>query len=877
MATDPQNNVTLLFGGLASSRACLNDTWELVNGTWTNLTLSYAPPIDCAGSLVWDARDGYFLQFGGDPGLGNTAYNQTWAFWNGSWHNLTKSVAPHQGFAVGLVYDPLDRYVLAFGGIQGGFGSINYTWTYQGGNWTNITSTAGPAPAPRGFVGLTYDGLRDRVYLFGGRDYLTTSPGYDYNDTWSFSGGKWTEVLNGTTYGPSVRRVAGFAYDPRYGYDLMVGGESNAPYAITYEELNDTWIFNGTNWRNVTASTSTFAPTGGFGAGFAFVDNATGDLEFGQCTSGGCGTVDSGEWTYHWNLSATLTANRTVVLAGAPFTLTANVSGGSFQWALNYSDLPPGCPSTNAPVLTCRTNVTGNFTPHLTAQQVGYLTTNLTVASSTISIVADLTNQPLASNQVDFHQTEWINSTPAGGLPGYTYAYSGLPAGCASADVADLACTANASGHFKVKVTVTDSAKDVAVAYANFTVNEPLSLKLTVSPSEVDVGHMVNFTATPAGGDGDYQYLWLGLPAVCQNTSGPIASCVPTTHGFVNVSVVLEDTLNGTPALADASAQVAVVPSVSIQAIPANGTAPLTVAFSAVPSGGVAPFVFDWVFGDGTTSTSPDVSHTYYAAGTYSPTIWVNDSEGLGAHTSVAVLVIAAPSVDLTANLWSTEVGQTVTFNASAAGGTLPYAYQWAGLPAGCSSADTPLLACSPTAAGVFAVTVTVTDGAKATFSHSHSLAVASRLTAAASASEVSACGYPENVSYVAVPEGGLGPYTFDWVLPDGSSASTSSLTHEFRASPSGFAVVTVTDSVGAKVSANVTAPAATVCASSPAPPSSAAGTPAWEWVALGVVIAAVAATVGIVVGRRRPPAPPDDAGGAEGYDPELGPDDRPA
>ena len=36
--------------------------------------------------------------------------------------------------------------------------------------------------------------------------------------------------------------------------------------------------------------------------------------------------------------------------------------------------------------------------------------------------------------------------------------------------------------------------------------------------------------------------------------------------------------------------------------------------------------------------------------------------------------------------------------------------YSYAGLPAGCTSADTPVLACTPNATGTFNVQVTVTD-----------------------------------------------------------------------------------------------------------------------------------------------------------------------
>ncbi len=54
--------------------------------------------------------------------------------------------------------------------------------------------------------------------------------------------------------------------------------------------------------------------------------------------------------------------------------------------------------------------------------------------------------------------------------------------------------------------------------------------------------------------------------------------------------------------------------------------------------------------------------------------------------------------------------GESVTFTATASGGTAPRTYAYTGLPAGCASADTSALMCTPTATGTFTITVAVTD-----------------------------------------------------------------------------------------------------------------------------------------------------------------------
>jgi hypothetical protein len=56
--------------------------------------------------------------------------------------------------------------------------------------------------------------------------------------------------------------------------------------------------------------------------------------------------------------------------------------------------------------------------------------------------------------------------------------------------------------------------------------------------------------------------------------------------------------------------------------------------------------------------------------------------------------------------------GEKVTFTATASGGTSPYTYSWAGLPAPLVSANTNVISGIPSAPGTYNVTVTVSDTA---------------------------------------------------------------------------------------------------------------------------------------------------------------------
>ncbi|MBV9856541.1 MAG: PKD domain-containing protein, partial [Streptosporangiaceae bacterium] len=72
---------------------------------------------------------------------------------------------------------------------------------------------------------------------------------------------------------------------------------------------------------------------------------------------------------------------------------------------------------------------------------------------------------------------------------------------------------------------------------------------------------------------------------------------------------------------------------------PTTGNAPLNVSFTGSATGGTAPYAYSWKFGDGSTSTAQNPSHTYSAAGTYTATLTVTDSAS-PAHTATSTVTV---------------------------------------------------------------------------------------------------------------------------------------------------------------------------------------------------------------------------------------------
>jgi PKD repeat protein len=78
-------------------------------------------------------------------------------------------------------------------------------------------------------------------------------------------------------------------------------------------------------------------------------------------------------------------------------------------------------------------------------------------------------------------------------------------------------------------------------------------------------------------------------------------------------------------------------------AAPTTGNAPLRVSFTGSATGGTAPYSYSWAFGDGTTSTAQNPSHTYNTAGTDTATLTVTDSSSPAKTATSSVTITGSP------------------------------------------------------------------------------------------------------------------------------------------------------------------------------------------------------------------------------------------
>ena len=156
---------------------------------------------------------------------------------------------------------------------------------------------------------------------------------------------------------------------------------------------------------------------------------------------------------------------------------------------------------------------------------------------------------------------------------------------------------------------------------------------------------------------------------------------------------------------------------------PPSPQAGQTVSFTGSASGGTPPYRYSWSYGDGSTGTGLQSTHTYSVDGTYQVTLTVEDSQGNTGTGVEPAVVGTSPLLDgFTYSRTTAQPGENINFTASARGGTPPYSYSWDfGNGASATGASATY---SYATAGPYTVTLTVTDSTDHSNSTSQNLTI---------------------------------------------------------------------------------------------------------------------------------------------------------
>lgn len=241
-----------------------------------------------------------------------------------SWQQQSPSAPlPPARDSAAMAYDAADGEMVMFGGesVSGSTATcFSDTWTYSGGTWTQVTTS--PSPTARWGASMVYDAADGYVVLFGGG---CNGQGY-LGDTWEFHKGAWTELNPATS--PPAREYAGMAYDAADGYVLLFGGNSQTTVGGTTANVTygDTWEFKAGVWTQLPITAGT-GPSARTWVTMCYDSSYGKVLMFGGALLGSTTTVYADTWVYSGGGWSQLTSSGPSARAGVQMDYLPSISG----------------------------------------------------------------------------------------------------------------------------------------------------------------------------------------------------------------------------------------------------------------------------------------------------------------------------------------------------------------------------------------------------------------------------------------------------------------------------------------------------------------------------------------------------------------------
>jgi hypothetical protein len=237
MAMDANGNVVLFGGQRPSDLHIFGDTWTWDGNTWTERHPADSPSPRCCYALAYDAGRGQTFLVGGCDL--SQCFSDTWT-WDGS--TWTEQHPAHPPAIV--TYSPTLAYDAARGEVVLSSDSTTdenlTTWVWDGVDWIVQAPLSRPPFSLDG--ALAYQADRQRVVHFGG-EYDIFETMFYRDDTWVWNGGDWKHVF--LAVHPKARGRAGFAFDEVTGQTLLFGGCCRPGF------FGDTWVWGGAQWRRL--------------------------------------------------------------------------------------------------------------------------------------------------------------------------------------------------------------------------------------------------------------------------------------------------------------------------------------------------------------------------------------------------------------------------------------------------------------------------------------------------------------------------------------------------------------------------------------------------------------------------------------------------
>lgn len=454
-------------------------------------------------------------------------------------------------------------------------------------------------------------------------------------------------------------------------------------------------------------------------------------------------------------ISVSISPSDTVIDAGQTYQYIASASGGS-RYYINYTWYVNGYAkaTTDTPTFDFSPSEPGTY--HITAvtkDSRNAFSTQSTTALATVNPALVPPEVSSSSSFLDQGQTFSLSASEASaGTAPYSYQwYSKAPSasnytkinGATQLSYTFITSSQTEVGKWGFVLNATDSASNsntVSSQAASVWVNPPPTVSVSPKLAILNEGSTKTFTAFASGGSGPFTYEWfLDNLKVGEND---ISYLYTATYGAHTLHAKVTDSAN--PPQSATSKPVAITvnsplttPTAStINSIIDQGQAFNLTSTAAV--NGTAPYTYQWYakspngnFSALPAATSPNCSVTTLnnvTTGVWYLVLYVTDSATVPVTVTSNVILItvnSVPSVSVSASSETFTVGQSCTFTANASGGSSSYTrYQWYVNGAVQSGQTGSAFIFSPSTAGSYSVTATVTDSLDATSVQSSTVAV---------------------------------------------------------------------------------------------------------------------------------------------------------